>query len=532
MVAVFSKRCPERPAEHIPEDSLHGNILWSLLNSCWAYEPGDRPKASGVKDIMQGVAREGLIRLPVAPVPTPVATQHLAAKTVLLTESPTAIRAQLPESGSHLIGQPQPLDKTPSDVRTGINKNGRQSTEDAAGSTHMNEELDRSSASPVAQSERPAGRYNLALVGANPAGNGALSSMAAVSPMGLEGTFAPRVAPGPVTPQLQSMANSPPPPAHPKTQGVASRLQASSPPSPLPSTQLRAPPDTDDAVEVTTPLTPPISMPPLGQLRDATQDPAQPPGAPLTRPPQTTLTVPAPQLTQLGMKTAVITVPKLHIRADERGEEVLSFTIEIALDQERWRVERLYSDVLVLDVKVRQLLGRSVVKRSAPLPDAKLPKDIAPFKVDQQKAMLQEYLQAVLGELWSLNVPKVALFFESGVIPPDLAPTSRLRHKEGYLTTRGKNPRDWKTGYFVLHSPVLDYYESRGGAHLGSIPIAGSQISRQESYNPKDKNAHRHAFLIAVSKGGFIRTLVRHILCADNDEERDSWVEVLAGYVV
>ncbi|KAG9086221.1 hypothetical protein FRC06_003217, partial [Ceratobasidium sp. 370] len=496
MYAVASKRCPERPAEHIPEDSWHGNILWSLLNSCWAYEPGDRPKASGVKDIMQGVAREGLKRLPVAPVPTPVATQHLAANTVLLTEPPTATRAQPPESGSHLMSRPQPPDKTPSDVRTGMNKNGRQSTEDAAGSTHMNEELDKSSTSPVAQSERPAGRHNLAL-GANPTGNEALSSMAAVSPMGLEGTFAPRVAPGPVTPQLQSMANSPPPPPPPKTQGVASNLQASSLPSPLPRARSEALADTDDGVNVATPLTPPSSTLPPPQLRDTPQDQARPPGTAPTRPPQPTTTISAPQLTPFGMKTAVITVPKSNIRVNERGKEVLSFTIEVELDPKGWRVEKLYSDLLALDVKVRKLLERSAQKQIAPLPDAKLLKDIAPFKLDQRKAMLQEYLQAVLGALWSENAAEVALFFTSDVISPDLAPTSRPRHKEGYLTERGEKFGGWKTRYFVLQSPVLEYYESRGGAHLGSIPIVGSKIGRQQRQSdPDDENADRHAFLI------------------------------------
>ena len=33
-------------------------------------------------------------------------------------------------------------------------------------------------------------------------------------------------------------------------------------------------------------------------------------------------------------------------------------------------------------------------------------------------------------------------------------------HKEGYLTKRGKNFGGWKTRYFVLQGPVLEYYES------------------------------------------------------------------------
>ncbi|KAG8712062.1 hypothetical protein FRC08_015072, partial [Ceratobasidium sp. 394] len=47
---MIMKVHPERPQDHIPEGSRHGNILWSLLQSCWAYEPDDRPSATQVKE--------------------------------------------------------------------------------------------------------------------------------------------------------------------------------------------------------------------------------------------------------------------------------------------------------------------------------------------------------------------------------------------------------------------------------------------------------------------------------------------------
>lgn len=33
-------------------------------------------------------------------------------------------------------------------------------------------------------------------------------------------------------------------------------------------------------------------------------------------------------------------------------------------------------------------------------------------------------------------------------------------HKEGYLTKRGKNFGGWKTRYFVLSGPILEYYDT------------------------------------------------------------------------
>jgi len=45
-----------------------------------------------------------------------------------------------------------------------------------------------------------------------------------------------------------------------------------------------------------------------------------------------------------------------------------------------------------------------------------------------------------------------------------------------------------------------------------------------------DEDAFRHAFLILESKSG-MKGNVRHVLCAENDTERDEWVEALLQYV-
>ncbi|KAG8744622.1 hypothetical protein FRC10_009847 [Ceratobasidium sp. 414] len=45
ITAVTQKRLPTRPQEFIPSASTDGDTLWSLLSSCWAYEPTSRPTA-------------------------------------------------------------------------------------------------------------------------------------------------------------------------------------------------------------------------------------------------------------------------------------------------------------------------------------------------------------------------------------------------------------------------------------------------------------------------------------------------------
>jgi RalA-binding protein 1 len=73
----------------------------------------------------------------------------------------------------------------------------------------------------------------------------------------------------------------------------------------------------------------------------------------------------------------------------------------------------------------------------------------------------------------------------------------------------------------------------RGGAHLGSITVTGAQIGRQQrSERPAtdEEKEYRHAFLIVEAKKGPGGNHPRHVLCAESDADRDSWVEILVRY--
>ena len=74
----------------------------------------------------------------------------------------------------------------------------------------------------------------------------------------------------------------------------------------------------------------------------------------------------------------------------------------------------------------------------------------------------------------------------------------------------------------------------RGGAHLGSITVTGAQIGRQQrterAPGADDEKEYRHAFLIVEAKKGPGGNHPRHVLCAESDEDRDSWVEMLVRY--
>ncbi|CCM02547.1 uncharacterized protein FIBRA_04650 [Fibroporia radiculosa] len=239
------------------------------------------------------------------------------------------------------------------------------------------------------------------------------------------------------------------------------------------------------------------------------------------------------------------------IRPNDRGKEVLSFVISVSpgRGKDPWKVEKMYSDVLGLDARVRARVGKSVIKKMVTLPEGRMWRDHAPAKVDQRKNALEQYLRSLIA-LPVKNKDEIIAFFTSDIVRETQKPVSQAGYKEGYLTKRGKNFGGWKSRYFVLQGPSLEYYESvsrtflclsmsspvhRGGAHLGSITITGAQIGRQQRAPDRresdEDNEYRHAFLIIEAKRGPGGSSSRHVLCADSDQERDNWVEELVRYV-
>ena len=83
-----------------------------------------------------------------------------------------------------------------------------------------------------------------------------------------------------------------------------------------------------------------------------------------------------------------IIVSHSFVRPNDRGKEVLSFIVFVdpGNGKEGWKVEKMYSDVLGLDQRVRSSVGKGVGKKIVNLPEGKLWKDHAPAKVDQRKA--------------------------------------------------------------------------------------------------------------------------------------------------
>ncbi|WVQ69491.1 uncharacterized protein L199_007710 [Kwoniella botswanensis] len=244
-------------------------------------------------------------------------------------------------------------------------------------------------------------------------------------------------------------------------------------------------------------------------------------------------TRPRPRMTSALLSYSRITIPSSTVFPNSSGRDVLCFIVAVTARPPNaqpitWNVAKLFSAFLDLETKIKAKSGKRTKdwkQMVASLPEGRAWKDFAPSKIDQRKAALETYLQSLLVAPIS-DKSDLCHFLNSDHVKAKV----ESARKEGYLTKKGKSFGGWKTRYFVLDGPVMEYYESRGGAHLGSITITNAQIGRQNRpAETTDERNFRHAFLIieAAKRG----TTNRHVLCAESDMERDSWIEMLVRYV-
>ncbi|TVY92646.1 putative Rho-type GTPase-activating protein [Lachnellula willkommii] len=219
--------------------------------------------------------------------------------------------------------------------------------------------------------------------------------------------------------------------------------------------------------------------------------------------------------------------------------------------QELWRVEKDSASLGRLDQSLKQSSAFTVQP-----PERSLFSGHSPAKVDARRAALDKYCDDILNTpMDTESALQICMYLSTNTVSthsedttPDSATESPVKTgpggrplKNGYLTKRGKNFGGWKARFFVLDSPVFKYYESPGGPHLGTIKLQNAQIGKQQQQSDNHSPSHgdlddvdneyRHAFLILEPKRKDSSSLVRHVLCAESDLERDQWVEALLQYV-
>lgn len=230
---------------------------------------------------------------------------------------------------------------------------------------------------------------------------------------------------------------------------------------------------------------------------------------------------------------------------------VFSLSIfERASASELWRLEKLPLSLPNLEQQLR-----SKCTELPKLPDRKLFSGHSPVIIDARRHAIDNYFEELLDTpmdeqaaalickylssdvLDSNHRPPVQPTEEAHVKQAPTPQSSGIPTKSGYLTKKGKNFGGWKSRYFVLDSPELRYFEAPGGAHLGTIKLLNARIGRQTQSDPPGRpeadseNQYRHAFLILEPKRKDMNSHLRHVLCAESDEERDEWVETLLHYI-
>jgi RalA-binding protein 1 len=263
-------------------------------------------------------------------------------------------------------------------------------------------------------------------------------------------------------------------------------------------------------------------------------------------------------LVQVRVSSSRLRPSRNSYMASKPLDEEPVFTLSVISRSEMselWRVEKVIGSLPQLDQKVRQSSAFPVK-----LPDRNIFNGHSPAKVDLRRAALNAYFDGLLDTPMDEKAAlAICQFLTSDAIEPRDDETSLLKglaqakpdmprgpdgkpQREGYLTKRGKNFGGWKARYFVLDGPELRYYESPGGPHMGTIKLYRAQIGKQspksadQGASPSggeddSDNQYRHAFLILEPKKKDSSALVRHVLCAESDEERDTWVDALMEYV-
>ncbi|KAH7339121.1 kinase-like protein [Rhizoctonia solani] len=61
MFSIAAGKLPDRPQAHIPIGVEQADRLWSVLTSCWAHDPNERPKAQKVRNMIEEITPGGLL---------------------------------------------------------------------------------------------------------------------------------------------------------------------------------------------------------------------------------------------------------------------------------------------------------------------------------------------------------------------------------------------------------------------------------------------------------------------------------------
>lgn len=263
--------------------------------------------------------------------------------------------------------------------------------------------------------------------------------------------------------------------------------------------------------------------------------------------------LPPPALQAVFLRVDTARFKQSRIHPPNKATEdtaVLALAVHAHADNSLlWRLEKSIQALASLEQQVRS----HGVKTRARMPDRSALTGHAPARLDARRTALVAYFDELLDTQISESAAAIVSAFlstdcvdneahslaESSLGPAGadaitrtVAPASGAR-RDGYLARKGKNFGGWKARYFVLDGPRLYFYDTLGGQQLGVIEMTRARVAKQALPNePSNLDIdidvqHRHAFMILEPKRADSTHHIRHLLCAETDEERDAWVVAL-----
>lgn len=205
--------------------------------------------------------------------------------------------------------------------------------------------------------------------------------------------------------------------------------------------------------------------------------------------------------------------------------------LDRATDKEMWKIRKSYSQIVAFDSEIRPIIEYFGIPS---IPEKSIFLSTTPSKVDHRRTTLQNYFNslALLPHIPQLVLMRICRYISLDFVNP-LDDFKSGARKEGFLLRRSKGlGSSWKVRWCQADGPVLEIYENPGGQMLEQIKLKGCQIGRQNTDSVAEDKGYRHAFLIMEGRKNskLSSSLPKHFFCAESDEDRDSWVNVLLEY--
>lgn len=224
------------------------------------------------------------------------------------------------------------------------------------------------------------------------------------------------------------------------------------------------------------------------------------------------------------------TIGKPHSLPSQKKREEINFTVGVTdrdLNKQMWKIRKLYAQLLGFDLEIRPFVDCFGFPNP---PDRLLFLLTLPAKVDQRRQMLEDYFNSLFN---FPHIPQMVLFKICKFLLLDFVnPLDDYKsgaRREGFLLRRYKGlGSTWRVRWCQVENKTMELHEYPGGPIIETIKLQGAQIGRQNLDAVADDKGYRHAFLIMEAKTNTrMSNLPKHFFCAETDQERDEWVEIL-----